>query len=152
MRPTGRRTSKNGRSAARATATAALGHNSTRRPMRPFGLLALVLALATTGCVTAQPTGSASMDMETDDVMRATPYRIYTAGGDAVSLDVFAGAGHERVALLLGAEGDGLSPRAVAEADTVVTIPMAGGVDSLNVAAAGAVAAWALRRPGPSAG
>lgn len=64
---------------------------------------------------------------------------------DAVPLDAFADAGHDRVALLLGAEGDGLSARAVAEADTVVTIPMAGGVDSLNVAAASAVAMWALR-------
>lgn len=64
---------------------------------------------------------------------------------DAVPLDAFAESGHDRVALLLGAEGDGLSARAVAAADTVVTIPMAGGVDSLNVAAASAVAMWALR-------
>jgi tRNA G18 (ribose-2'-O)-methylase SpoU len=46
---------------------------------------------------------------------------------------------------MLGAEGDGLSRRAAAIADTVVTIPMRGGVDSLNVAAAAAVALWALR-------
>ena len=64
---------------------------------------------------------------------------------DAVSLDAFAAAVHPRVALLLGAEGDGLSRRALAAADTVVTIPMAGGVDSLNVAAASAVALWELR-------
>lgn len=63
---------------------------------------------------------------------------------DAVELDEFITARHERVALMLGAEGDGLSRRAVAAADSVVTIPMAGGVDSLNVAAAGAVAVWAL--------
>ncbi|MDZ8202493.1 RNA methyltransferase [Microbacterium sp. SSW1-59] len=62
----------------------------------------------------------------------------------AVELDDFIAAGHERVALMLGAEGDGLSRRAVAAADSIVTIPMAGGVDSLNVAAAGAVAVWAL--------
>ena len=64
---------------------------------------------------------------------------------EAVSLDDFAAARPERVALLLGAEGDGLSRRALEAADTVVTIPMAGGVDSLNVAAASAVALWALR-------
>ncbi len=64
---------------------------------------------------------------------------------DAVALDVFAAARPERVGLMLGAEGDGLSRRALAAADTVVTIPMAGGVDSLNVAAAAAVALWALR-------
>ena len=65
---------------------------------------------------------------------------------DAVTLDAFSAAGHERVALLLGAEGDGLSRHALAAADTVVTIPMAGGVDSLNVAAASAVALWELGR------
>ncbi|KRA23548.1 rRNA methyltransferase [Microbacterium sp. Root61] len=64
---------------------------------------------------------------------------------DAVSLDDFALARPERVALMMGAEGDGLSRQALAAADTVVTIPMAGGVDSLNVAAASAVALWALR-------
>jgi len=65
---------------------------------------------------------------------------------DAVALDAFSAAGHERVALLMGAEGDGLSRSALAAADTVVTIPMAGGVDSLNVAAASAVALWELGR------
>jgi tRNA G18 (ribose-2'-O)-methylase SpoU len=64
----------------------------------------------------------------------------------AVPLDEFHAAGHERVALMLGAEGDGLSRAALAAADTVVTIPMAGDVDSLNVAAASAVALWELRR------
>jgi tRNA G18 (ribose-2'-O)-methylase SpoU len=65
---------------------------------------------------------------------------------DAVTLDAFSAAGHERVALLMGSEGDGLSRHALAAADTVVTIPMAGGVDSLNVAAASAVALWELGR------
>lgn len=64
---------------------------------------------------------------------------------DAVPLDEFAASAPSRVALMLGAEGDGLSRRALAAADTVVTIPMAGGVDSLNVAAAAAVAMWELR-------
>lgn len=63
----------------------------------------------------------------------------------AVPLDAFAADAPTRVALLLGAEGDGLSRRALEAADTVVTIPMTGGVDSLNVAAASAVALWALR-------
>ncbi len=65
---------------------------------------------------------------------------------DAVPLDEFAAHRPERVAVLLGSEGDGLSARALRSADTIVTIPMAGGVDSLNVAAAGAVALWALTR------
>jgi len=64
---------------------------------------------------------------------------------DAVSLDVFAVDPPERVAIMLGAEGDGLSRQALEAADTIVTIPMLHGVDSLNVAAASAVALYALR-------
>jgi tRNA G18 (ribose-2'-O)-methylase SpoU len=64
---------------------------------------------------------------------------------DAVALDDYAALRPERVALMLGAEGDGLSRRVLEAADSVVTIPMAGGVDSLNVAAASAVALWELR-------
>ena len=52
---------------------------------------------------------------------------------------------NERLALVLGTEGDGLARRTLGRVDVTVTIPMAGGVDSLNVAAAGAVAAWELR-------
>ena len=69
---------------------------------------------------------------------------------DAVDLDDFAAspactAPGSRVAVVLGTEGDGLAARTIAAADAVVRIPMAGGVDSLNVAAAAAVAFWALR-------
>jgi tRNA G18 (ribose-2'-O)-methylase SpoU len=66
---------------------------------------------------------------------------------DAVSLDELAANPPDRLALVLGTEGDGLSHHTLEAADLTVTIPMAGGVDSLNVAAAGAVAAWALRPP-----
>ncbi|HWD61975.1 MAG TPA: RNA methyltransferase [Humibacter sp.] len=69
---------------------------------------------------------------------------------DAVSLDDYAADPPEKVALVMGAEGDGLSRRALAAADTVVTIPMAHGVDSLNVASAAAVALYALRVRGGS--
>ncbi|QKW05546.1 RNA methyltransferase [Streptomyces sp. NA04227] len=69
----------------------------------------------------------------------------------AVSLDEAAPHRRERVALLLGAEGDGLSRRALAAADARVRIPMAHGVDSLNVGAAAAVAFYAVTagRPQP---
>jgi tRNA G18 (ribose-2'-O)-methylase SpoU len=63
---------------------------------------------------------------------------------DAVSLREFAAHAPERVALILGAEGDGLTPEAIAAADTIITIPMAHGIDSLNVAATAAVAMYAL--------
>lgn len=66
---------------------------------------------------------------------------------EAGSLDLVEYAEHppDRVALLLGTEGDGLSRAGLAAADRVITIPMSRGVDSLNVAAASAVALWALR-------
>lgn len=60
----------------------------------------------------------------------------------AVPVSDFAGAA--KVAVLLGSEGPGLSAEAIAAADAAVRIPMAGGVDSLNVATAGAVAFYAL--------
>lgn len=49
------------------------------------------------------------------------------------------------MAIVMGTEGDGLPYKTIAEADYVVRIPMAHGVDSLNVAAAAAVAFWQLR-------
>lgn len=52
-----------------------------------------------------------------------------------------------RLALIMGTEGDGLPQESIARADYVVRIPMQHGVDSLNVAAASAVAFWELRRP-----
>lgn len=64
---------------------------------------------------------------------------------DAVALDDLVADPPERLALVLGAEGDGLKPATVAAGDLTVRIPMAGGVDSLNVAAAAAVAFWATR-------
>ncbi|WP_369811071.1 TrmH family RNA methyltransferase [Quadrisphaera sp. DSM 44207] len=70
---------------------------------------------------------------------------------DAVDLDDYAAHLPQRLALVLGTEGDGLSRRALAAADTAVRIPMAEGVDSLNVAAAAAVAFWATRAH-PTAG
>jgi tRNA G18 (ribose-2'-O)-methylase SpoU len=64
---------------------------------------------------------------------------------EAVGLRDFATNAPERVAIVVGAEGDGLSRTALEAADVVVTIPMAHGVDSLNVAAASAVALYALQ-------
>lgn len=52
----------------------------------------------------------------------------------------------DRLALVMGTEGDGLSHDTISEADYVVRIPMKNNVDSLNVAAAAAVAFWELRR------
>ena len=81
------------------------------------------------------------------DQLRAAGFHIaaLALSDDAVELDDFAAAAPEKVAILLGTEGDGLSPAAMQNADTIVTIPMMHGVDSLNVAAASAVALYTLR-------
>lgn len=63
----------------------------------------------------------------------------------SVPLDYPALKQEPRLALLMGTEGDGLPQTAIEGADYVVRIPMAHGVDSLNVAAASAVAFWELR-------
>lgn len=63
---------------------------------------------------------------------------------ESVDLDAFVADLPDRVALVMGTEGQGLTPAAIASADTTVRIPMAHGVDSLNVAAASAVGLWAV--------
>ena len=57
-----------------------------------------------------------------------------------------------RLAIVLGTEGDGLAPQTIAACDYTVRIPMAHGVDSLNVAAASAVAFYQLVQCAPAAG
>ena len=63
---------------------------------------------------------------------------------DSVPLDLPALKAEPRLAIVMGTEGDGLPHSTISEADYVVRIPMAYGVDSLNVAAASAVAFWEL--------
>lgn len=64
---------------------------------------------------------------------------------DSVSIDDAALCAEEKLAIILGTEGDGLSSRTIADCDYTVRIPMTHDVDSLNVAAASAVAFWQLR-------
>ncbi|MCC3298825.1 TrmH family RNA methyltransferase [Arthrobacter caoxuetaonis] len=66
---------------------------------------------------------------------------------DSLTLQELGAQRHDRLALVLGTEGDGLSRSTLAEVDVTVRIPMQGGVDSLNVAAASAVAFWECRVP-----
>lgn len=63
---------------------------------------------------------------------------------DSVSIDNEALMREERLAIILGTEGDGLAGKTIADCDYTVRIPMSHGVDSLNVAAASAVAFWQL--------
>jgi tRNA G18 (ribose-2'-O)-methylase SpoU len=65
---------------------------------------------------------------------------------NSVSIDDPRLLSEERLAIILGTEGDGLATSTIASCDYTVKIPMSHGVDSLNVAAAGAVAFWQLTR------
>ena len=64
---------------------------------------------------------------------------------NSVSIDDPRLAAEEKLAIILGSEGDGLTETTIADCDYTVKIPMYHGVDSLNVAAASAVAFWELR-------
>lgn len=66
---------------------------------------------------------------------------------NSVSIDDPELAKEERLAIVLGTEGDGLAESTIADCDYTVKIPMSHGVDSLNVAAASAVAFWVLAGP-----
>ena len=63
---------------------------------------------------------------------------------DSVSIDNEELMNEDKLAIILGTEGDGLATKTIADCDYTVMIPMAHGVDSLNVAAASAVAFWQL--------
>ena len=65
---------------------------------------------------------------------------------DSVSIDDERLAAEDKLAIILGTEGDGLSKTTIADCDYTAKIPMYHGVDSLNVASAGAVAFYALRK------
>ena len=66
--------------------------------------------------------------------------------GDSLDIADPRLAAEEKLAVVLGTEGDGLAPQTIAHCDYTVRIPMSHGVDSLNVAAASAVAFYQLAR------
>ena len=70
-----------------------------------------------------------------------------TLGEGAIALDELVAEDHQHLALLFGTEGHGIPPATDRRLDRRVTIPMRGGVDSLNVAASSAVAFYATRQP-----
>jgi tRNA G18 (ribose-2'-O)-methylase SpoU len=84
------------------------------------------------------------------DTVREAGFRILamTPAPDATRLEDVVLHESDKAALLLGAEGPGLTAEAIAASDLRVRISMAHGVDSLNVAAAAAVGCWVVgRRP-----
>jgi tRNA G18 (ribose-2'-O)-methylase SpoU len=84
------------------------------------------------------------------DELRAAGWTVaaLTLDDAAVDLRDLRPGDHERLAMLMGSEGEGLTEGAVGHCDLRVRIAMAPGIDSLNVAAATAVACWALTVPG----
>ena len=100
------------------------------------------------GTVFALPWARLDRGAAVGELLRGAGYRVAALAlrDDAVDLGAFAAtlAPSDRLAVLLGSEGPGLSDDWVAGADAVVRIPMRAGVDSLNVAAASAVAGYAL--------
>ena len=87
-----------------------------------------------------------SWPQEGMEILRNAGFRMaaFALRNDSVAIDDPKLAAEEKLAILLGTEGDGLAFATMAECDYTVKIPMAHGVDSLNVAAASAVAFWEL--------
>jgi tRNA G18 (ribose-2'-O)-methylase SpoU len=81
--------------------------------------------------------------------LRSAGFRLLalTPAPDALPIGDVPAAPGDRLALLLGTEGDGLSARWLDQADVPVRIPMRRGVDSLNVASAAAIACYLLAEP-----
>jgi tRNA G18 (ribose-2'-O)-methylase SpoU len=96
------------------------------------------------GSVFAVPWTRADPWPTTLDVLRERGFRVLGMSPDPAGVALAAAALDGRVAVVLGTEGDGLSDAALARCDSSVRIPMAAGVDSLNVAAASAVVLYAL--------
>lgn len=93
--------------------------------------------------------GSAPSDWPGPGLQRLRALGFRTAAmalsDDSVSIEDPRLAAEEKLAIVLGTEGDGLAARTIADCDYTVRIPMSHEVDSLNVAAASAVAFWQLR-------
>jgi tRNA G18 (ribose-2'-O)-methylase SpoU len=85
-----------------------------------------------------------SWPQDLGSVVRGAGFQVLALTPAADAVDLASVVPPDRLALLLGAEGPGLTRRAQQAADTRVRIPMAHGVDSLNVGAAAAVAFYAV--------
>ena len=95
----------------------------------------------------------AHIGVEVDDWRKNGIQMLHEAGfktvamalrNDSVSIDDKKLMSEEKLAIVLGTEGDGLKDKTITDCDYTVKIPMSHGVDSLNVAAASAVAFWQL--------
>ncbi len=102
------------------------------------------------GTVFQVPWARLGADGEPTDVEALKRYGFKCAAmallDDSVNIDNKALLSEERLAIILGTEGTGLDKRTIAACDYTVCIPMSNGVDSLNVAAAGAIAFFQITR------
>jgi tRNA G18 (ribose-2'-O)-methylase SpoU len=98
------------------------------------------------GTVLQIPWGRLPEWPEARELLHSAGFHIaaFALSDNAISIRDFASHQPEKIALVFGAEGDGLSRQALDVSDSVVMIPMLHGVDSLNVASASAVAIYAL--------
>ncbi len=98
--------------------------------------------------------GDTSEDWATQGIQKLRDQGFKTAAmalcDDSVNIDDEKLMSEDRLAIILGTEGDGLATSTITDSDYTVCIPMSHGVDSLNVAAASAVAFWQLGKKGES--
>lgn len=89
------------------------------------------------------------IDGDVNDTLHTLGYKTVSMAlrSDSVTLDAKELKQQPLLAIILGTEGDGLADRVIANSDFVAKIPMSHGVDSLNVAAASAIAFYELTRP-----
>lgn len=96
--------------------------------------------------------GDTSVDWATQGIQKLRNLGFKTAAmalcEDSVNIDDEKLMSEDKLAIILGTEGDGLATSTIADCDYTVCIPMSHGVDSLNVAAASAVAFWQLGKKG----
>lgn len=86
------------------------------------------------------------------DLLRDSGFRVLGLSPDPAGISLREIASDKPTAVVVGSEGPGLTSAAVARCDGLVRIPMRGGVDSLNAAAASAVAFYALAGPADTSG
>lgn len=125
------------------TATAA-GLDGVLLPRRGVPAIDPLVVKASAGVAFRAPVLRAATAEEGCAALRAAGFGVF--GLDAAGASLLDAALPARVALVLGNETDGLSAAVRAELDATLAIPMHGGVESLNVASAGAVAAFELAR------
>jgi tRNA G18 (ribose-2'-O)-methylase SpoU len=100
------------------------------------------------GAVFTVPYARAATWPDDLDLVKAAGFTVaaLTPAPDAVPLDRAVRSVGPKVALVVGTEGEGLSPAVIERADVAVSIPMSAGIDSLNVATATGIALWELTR------